>query len=270
MARGRPDEDLLEEAWGALEDGDYETAIELGEQLLVRRPEEAEARHVVGAALLELGDAVGALPHLERASAARSDDPEVLADLGGARFETLRFREARDALAKALALDANVARAHHWLALLEERAGNDRAARNHSGKAARLAPDAYPPPFRVTEAVFQSLVEEAIAELPEDFRASLENLDIVVEAIPDDETLRGDPPLSPAILGLHVGTPADERPPSGSGGHLPNVIFLFQRNIERASRDHDHLVEEIRVTLLHEIGHYLGLDEEEVEERGLE
>lgn len=270
MARRRPEEELLDEAWSALEEGDYETAVELGEQVLVRRPDDAEARHLVGAGLLEMGDAAGAVPHLERALALVGDDPEILADLGGARFESLRFRPARDALTRALALDKRLARAHHWLALLEEREANDRAARKHFAEATRLAPEAYPPPYRVTPAEFQSLVEEAIGELPEDFRASLSNLDIVVEPIPDDQTLSGDPPLSPAILGLHVGTPADERPPSGAGGQLPNVIFLFQNNIERASRDHDHLVEEIRVTLLHEIGHYLGLDEDEVEERGLE
>lgn len=270
MPRRRSEEELLDDAWHALEEADYEAAVEFGEQVLLRTPDDADARHVVGAALLELGDAATAIPHLERASAAVPEDAEILADLGGAQFESLRFKEARDTLTRALALDKRLARAHHWLALLEERNANDRAARNHFEDAARLAPDAYPPAFRVTEAEFHSLVEEAIRELPEDFRASLNNLDIVVEPIPDDETLAGDPPLSPAILGLHVGTPADERPVSGAAGHLPNVIFLFQRNIERASRDHEHLVDEVRVTLLHEIGHYLGLDEDEVEERGLE
>lgn len=270
MGRKRSEEELLDDAWHALEEADYEAAVELGEQVLLRSPDDADARHVVGAALLELGDTAGAVPHLERATAGIPEDGEILADLGGAYFETLRFKDARDALKRALAFDKRLARAHHWLGLLEERDKNDRSARNHFAEAERLAPDAYPPGFRITEAEFLSLVESAIGDLPEDFRASLSNLDIVVEPIPDDETLAGDPPLSPAILGLHVGTPADERPPSGASGQLPNVIFLFQRNIERASRDHEHLVEEIRITLLHEIGHYLGLDEDEVEERGLE
>jgi len=270
VPRRRSEEELLDDAWHALEEAEYEVAVELGEQVLLRSPDDADARHVVGAALLELGDAAGAVPHLERASAAIPEDGEILADLGGAYFESLRFKDGRDALKRALGLDKKLARAHHWLGLLEERDKNDRVARNHFAEATRLAADAYPPAFRVTEAEFLSLVESAIGDLPEDFRRSLSNLDIVVEPIPDDDTLAGDPPLSPAILGLHVGTPADERPPSGAAGQLPNVIFLFQRNIERASRDHEHLVEEIRITLLHEIGHYLGLDEDEVEERGLE
>ena len=265
----RTEEELLDDAWTALEEGEFEDACDLGERILVRHPDDPEANHVVGAAKLEMGDAVGAIPHLERALGDRADDAEILADLGGAHFEALRFRDARNALTRALAADKSIARAHHWMGLLEEREGNDRASRKHFERATDIAPDVYPPPFKVTAAEFQALVEEAIADLPEDFRASLPNLDIVVEALPDDETLSGDPPLSPAILGLHVGTSADERGAGGSG-QLPNVIFLFQKNIERASRDHDHLVEEIRITLLHEIGHYLGLDEDEVEERGLE
>lgn len=264
------EEELIDEAWGALEEGDYESACDLAERVLVRRPDDPDANHVAGAAKLEVGEPLGAIPHLERADASRPDDPEILADLGGARFEALLFRDARTALAKCLSVDKRIARAHHWLGLLEEREGNDRAARTHFEKATKLAPEAYPAPYRVTETEFRTMVEEAIAELPEDFRASLSNLDIVVEPLPDDRTLSGDPPLSPAILGLHVGYSADERPPSGAAGQLPNLIFLFQRNIERASESHEDLVEEIRITLLHEIGHYLGLDEDEVEERGLE
>lgn len=267
----RSEEELIDEAWAALDEGDYETAVDLAEQVLVRKPNEPDANHIAGAALLEAGESMEAIPHLERADAARPDDPEILVDLGCARFEGLLFRDARAALTRALSLDKRLARGHHWLGLLEEREGNGRAAKTHFEKAEKLAPDAFPPPYRVTETEFRSLVEEAIAELPEDFRASLSNLDIIVEPLPDDRTLSGNPPLSPGILGLHVGYSAEERPSSGTAaGHLPNLIFLFQKNIERAARDHDELVDQVRVTLLHEIGHYLGLDEDEVEERGLE
>ena len=266
----RDADELLEEALAALEDGEYEDAIELAEKVLMQRPGDAEASWVLGNSLLDLGDAIAALPHLQRTAAALPDDPEAWADYGGALFETLQFTEARSALQKAVALDARVARAHHWIALIEEREGNDRLAKRHFDQARKLDPESYPNPHRVTEAEFQSMVEEAIRDLPADFRASLKNLDIVVEPFPDDDTLTGDPPFSPTILGLHVGHAVDERPPSGPAGQLPNVIFLFQRNIERSATDEETLVDEIRVTLLHEIGHYLGLDEDEVEERGLE
>jgi predicted Zn-dependent protease with MMP-like domain len=52
--------------------------------------------------------------------------------------------------------------------------------------------------------------------------------------------------------------------------HFPSSIVLYQRNLERAARDRRELVEEIRATLLHEVGHFLGLDEEELWQRGLD
>ncbi len=51
--------------------------------------------------------------------------------------------------------------------------------------------------------------------------------------------------------------------------HFPSSIVLYQKNLERACDSKEQLVEEIRVTLLHEVGHFLGLDEEELEARGL-
>ena len=65
-------------------------------------------------------------------------------------------------------------------------------------------------------------------------------------------------------------------PGYGRGGavdpvtHLPASIVLFQRNLERFARDREELAEEIRVTLVHEVGHFLGLDEDELYERGLD
>jgi predicted Zn-dependent protease with MMP-like domain len=52
--------------------------------------------------------------------------------------------------------------------------------------------------------------------------------------------------------------------------HFPSSIVLFQRNLERAARTRDELLEQIRITLVHEVGHYLGLSEDELYERGLE
>jgi predicted Zn-dependent protease with MMP-like domain len=68
------------------------------------------------------------------------------------------------------------------------------------------------------------------------------------------------------MLGMFRGPSLRER----VGGELPPAIFLFQRNLERAARTREELVEQIRVTVLHEVGHLLGLSEEELHERGLE
>jgi Flp pilus assembly protein TadD len=107
VARKRTEEELLDDAWHALEEADYESAAELGEQVLLRTPDDPDARHVVGAALLELGEPTAAIAHLERAHASIPEDAEILADLGGAQFESLRFKDARATLAKALELECS-------------------------------------------------------------------------------------------------------------------------------------------------------------------
>lgn len=258
-------DELLEEALDAWEDGDFEDALELAEEVLRGDPEDLDAERIAGAALLELGRATEALPLLQRV-AAHEEDADTLARLGQAYFETLDFAQARVHLERALKKDPTLADALYWLAHLDERDGKTEDAKRRFREAARLAPDAFPPAFEVPEETFRKHVEEAIAELPEDFRAALTNLAIIVEPTPPVELLDTDPPFSPAILGMFTGTPRPER--SGNA-ELPNTIHLFQKNIERAATNHDELVDEIRITLLHEIGHYLGLDEDEVDDRGL-
>ena len=79
--------------------------------------------------------------------------------------------------------------------------------------------------------------------------------------------------VSPQVLGLFLGVPATEAGASPTLGTLQRIdtdrILLFKRNLERIAKDHDDLVEQIHVTVKHEIGHFLGMDEEEVERLGL-
>jgi predicted Zn-dependent protease with MMP-like domain len=104
--------------------------------------------------------------------------------------------------------------------------------------------------------------------LPERFREHLDAVAVTVEELPSEEILRAEqPPLDPELLGLFVGTPRTEDSVFGAGD-LPARILLFQRNLERYALDEDELLDEIAVTLRHELGHYLGLDEEEIEEAG--
>jgi predicted Zn-dependent protease with MMP-like domain len=78
------------------------------------------------------------------------------------------------------------------------------------------------------------------------------------------------PPLSPTILGIFRGAPYGQKASADPWSHLPSSIVLYQRNLERFAADRDELVEQIGVTLLHEVGHFLGLDEEELAARGLD
>jgi len=94
---------------------------------------------------------------------------------------------------------------------------------------------------------------------------------VTVEDIPsEDVLLDGSPPLDPELLGLFVGVPLGEEGTMVAGGELPPRILLFQRNLERCFPDPDELRTEIRTTLYHELGHYLGMDEDDLERVGVD
>jgi len=113
---------------------------------------------------------------------------------------------------------------------------------------------------------FLQLVDEALSTIPARFRDAMENIAIVVEDQPSTEQLNEvgvEPPDT--LLGLYEGTPLTERP-WADGNRLPDKVTLFQGPIEEASADEDDLVVAIGETLIHEIGHYFGLSEDEIEE----
>ena len=102
--------------------------------------------------------------------------------------------------------------------------------------------------------------------IPDRFREAMQNIAIVVEDEPSPQTLREldlEPPDT--LLGLYQGTPLTERQWS-HGNALPDKITLYQGPIEDASSDNDDVVIAIAETLIHEIGHYFGLSEEEIED----
>jgi predicted Zn-dependent protease with MMP-like domain len=113
---------------------------------------------------------------------------------------------------------------------------------------------------------FERLVADALASIPQRFRDAMTNLVIVVEDEPERELLREmeiEPPDT--LFGLYQGTPLTERR-WDYGNALPDRILLFQGPHEREADDEDDLVVSIAETLIHEIGHYFGLSEEEIEE----
>ena len=118
----------------------------------------------------------------------------------------------------------------------------------------------------MTRVEFDQRVAEAVASIPAEFRKAMQNLAIVVEDEPSPDLLREmeiEPPDT--LLGLYQGTPITERR-WDYGNALPDRILLFQGPHERAADDEDDLVVAIGETLIHEIGHYFGLSEEEIQE----
>ena len=112
---------------------------------------------------------------------------------------------------------------------------------------------------------FEKLVAEALGSIPRRFRDAMANIAIVVEDEPEPALL-DDMEVEPGgtLLGLYQGTPLTERP-WDYGNTLPDRILLFQGPLERESDDEEDLVVAIGETLIHEIGHYFGLSEDEIE-----
>ena len=113
---------------------------------------------------------------------------------------------------------------------------------------------------------FERLVREAVSLIPKRFRREIQNLALVVETEPSLELLKEmdiEPPDS--LYGLYHGTPLTERT-WAFGNVLPDRITIFQRPIEEDCEDVDEIRAVIGETLIHEVGHYFGLSEEEIEE----
>jgi predicted Zn-dependent protease with MMP-like domain len=112
---------------------------------------------------------------------------------------------------------------------------------------------------------FDRLVGDALRSIPRRFRDAMANVVIVVEDEPSRALLREmaiEPPDT--LLGLYQGTPLTERQ-WDYGNRLPDRILLFQGPHERSARSEDDLVVAIGETLIHEIGHYFGMSEEQIE-----
>jgi len=112
---------------------------------------------------------------------------------------------------------------------------------------------------------FAALIEEAIELIPDRFREAMRNIALVVEDDPPDELLREmeiEPPDT--LYGLYVGTPLTERP-WADGNREPDQIVLYQGPLEEDAVNEDDLVAMVAETLIHEVGHYFGLSEEEIQ-----
>jgi predicted Zn-dependent protease with MMP-like domain len=115
--------------------------------------------------------------------------------------------------------------------------------------------------IRLGEDEFADLVEQAMAEVPDEFRPFLENLTVDVEARPDAEVVgRFGPGARQRLLGLYRGVPLPGKSVSAPVD-WPERVTVYQRNIERICGTRAEAVRQIRRTVLHEIGHHFGLDE---------
>ncbi len=119
--------------------------------------------------------------------------------------------------------------------------------------------------INLSHSEFVRLVRQAYRQLPPDVRQSLTNVDITV----DDESGPADPDLlgeEATLLGLYHGVPLPDR--QGGEPSLPDCITIYRRPILSSCSTRTEVVREIRITLWHEVGHYLGLSEEDLHKLG--
>ena len=120
--------------------------------------------------------------------------------------------------------------------------------------------------MRISRKSFDRIVEEAIAELPEDFAQWLEEVPVIVEDRPGKSDQAEDSDDEEAV-GLYTGHSRAERSVEHSGD-LPPRIMIYRIPLMDACETREQLSEEIRKTLLHELGHHAGLDEEALDRLG--
>jgi predicted Zn-dependent protease with MMP-like domain len=105
---------------------------------------------------------------------------------------------------------------------------------------------------------FEELVDLALDALPVELEAAMENVAVLV----------ADDPPEPGLLGLYDGVPLTERAYYGQGGGLPDRIWVYRRPICEICADEDEVVDEVYVTVVHEVAHHFGIDDHRLEELG--
>lgn len=236
-----------------------------------RNPElQARLALLEAQALNDLGRADEALPRIREALDLAPRMIEARHEHGVALFNLCRFDDARDAFLAVLAVAPEDPYAHHHLALIYERTGSAADAEAHFERARELAPEEFWVPVILDAGDFQKELDQAISELDDEQRTLLQNARIEVADLPALADLSAaDPPFSPSILGLYRGLPVGVKVPAGAT--VPErAIVLYRNNLGRAVRSRAELDHQIRRTLIHEIGHLRGLDEDELRRQGLD
>lgn len=268
---------------------EFELTLESCDELLagqselprLDRPFQAELWYLKSKALFYLDDLEGAIFMVRRAMKSVGDQPTYRAFEGHVLFEMGRFDEARRVLEQAAAAEPDSPHIVYSLGLIMERLGHEDGESDGDGsvdgaeQAASLAfaransldPGHFPVPLSVDDEFFRAAVAEALANLPRSVREYIENVPVIVEDFPAPDLVVRER-ISPQILGLFMGVPRTE---AAATEQVPDLdrVTIFKRNLEKVCRDREELIEQIQITVRHEIGHYLGLDESDLDRLGL-
>ncbi|HIF99058.1 MAG TPA: tetratricopeptide repeat protein [Myxococcales bacterium] len=269
--------------------GEFESALEACDDLLAGLPElprldrpfQAELCYLKAKSLFYRDDLEGAVFLIRRAIKSGGEQPTYSAFEGHVLFEMGAYPEARRVLERAAASEPDSPHIVYSLGLVLERialaSGEESSAEvvEAAGQAAGLAferanaldPLQFPLPVSVSAEFFEGVIGEAVDNLPRSIREYVANVPILIEDFPAFDLVVGER-LSPQLLGLFVGVP---RTQAAATEQVPDLdrILLFKGNLEKICRDREELIEQVQITVRHEIGHYLGLDENDLERLGL-
>ena len=231
-----------------------------------------------GQALNDLGRSDEALARIDVALKHVPGRGDAQHERGVALFDLSRFVEARAAFAKALAIQPDDAYSHQLLGFTLEQLGDAVGAERELARATALAPGDVAAPVLITPAELRREVDAIVATLDPERRARLRDVRIEIVDLPDLTDLAAvRPPFPPTILGLYRGPLGRDAAGRGAAGRAqapadpePTSIVLYRKNLARAVKTRAELGVQIRETLLHEIGHLEGLDEDDLRRRGMD
>ena len=110
----------------------------------------------------------------------------------------------------------------------------------------------------VTQVEFEEMINDALDTIPDEFAKHMTNMVVLARDFNYDD---------PTLLGLFEGVPLPEQH-SNHTGFLPDAVFVYKNALEAMCADADELREEVKITVLHEVGHYFGLQEHELHDLG--
>ena len=110
----------------------------------------------------------------------------------------------------------------------------------------------------VSQQEFEDMINDALDTIPEEFARHMTNMVVLARDFNEDE---------PTLLGLFEGVPLTEQYATHTG-FLPDAVFVYKDALEAICKDVEELRHEVKVTVLHEVGHYFGLEEHELHELG--
>jgi predicted Zn-dependent protease with MMP-like domain len=265
--REQPSREAVEEQLLAAEDrldeGDAQAALRLVERAIrhARALPDGESLVTTGhiiraAALIELARFKDALAAADEACRGDPSQAATHHERGMALYRLGKFEDALAAFRTATELAPKEAEAWHGLGRCGIWVDDRDLAHQAFRRAAALDPQEYAVPVRIAAGEFDRIALDAWRSVPGHFRALLDNALVTVEPLPDREDVEHG--FDPDTLGVYEG---------GSALHIgdfPERIVLFQRNHENVCSSLGQLREEIRRTILHEVGHHFGMDEAEM------